>query len=48
MITKSWNHKGLHFFLGTSSRWGFELTWDFAEPALTIHILNVWFVIEVW
>lgn len=48
MITRSWNYKGLHFFVGSSSRWGIELTWDVAEPALTIHIFNIWLAIEVW
>jgi len=48
VISKRWDFKRLHFFVGTSSRVGVELTYDFGEPALTIHVLNVWLVIEVW
>ena len=48
MTKKHWEIGRLHFFIGTSSRLGIELTWDIAEPALTIHVLNVWLVIEVW
>jgi hypothetical protein len=48
MTKKHWALKRLHVLVGVSHKWGVELTWDTYEPALTIHVLNVWVVLEWW
>ena len=48
MTKKHWALGRLHVLVGVSRKWGVELTWDTYEPALTIHVLNVWVVLEWW
>jgi hypothetical protein len=36
----------LYIYVGFSERWGIELTYDFIYPALTIHVLNAYIVLE--
>lgn len=48
MINKHYEFGRLHICAGTSPRWGVELTVEFTEPALAIHVLNVWVVFEWW
>ena len=47
-MSKNWQFGRVKLFTYTSSRWGLEVTIDFTVPALTIHVLNVAVVIEVW
>lgn len=46
--TKHWKFGRLNTFVGVSSRWGIELTYDVKELAFAIHVLNVWVVCELW
>lgn len=48
MTKKHWALGQLHVLVGVSRKWGVELTWDTYEPALVMHVLNVWVVFEWW
>lgn len=48
MTSKAWAWGRLHTFVGTSSRWGVEVTFDVKDVSLAIHLLNVWLVFEWW
>jgi hypothetical protein len=48
MIHKNWSFGRVKVFAGLNKRWGVEVTVDFEARAFTVHLLNVWLVIEVW
>ena len=48
MISKHLVWGRLNTFIGFSSRWGIELTYEVKEPALTFHIFNVFIAFEWW
>jgi len=43
-----WQVGRLHTFIGVTTRWGVEVSFDVAEPALALHLLNVYVVFEWW
>lgn len=48
MTTKRWNIGRLNIFVGTSSRVGIEIMFDYLELDFAIQVLNVWIVFEWW
>lgn len=48
MTKKHWEIGRLHVFIGTSSRVGIELMYDYKEVSLVIHVANAWLVFEWW
>ena len=48
MTKKHWEIGRLHVFIGTSSRVGIELMYDYREVSLVIHVANAWLVFEWW
>jgi hypothetical protein len=44
---KRWNIGGLVIYVGSSNRWGFEVTF---EPgwSLVVHVVNLWLCVEWW
>lgn len=48
MTKRHWKLRRLHVLVGVSRKWGVELTLDTYEPALALHVLNVWVVFEWW
>lgn len=48
MTKKHWEIGRFHIFVGTSSRVGIEIMFDYLELDLAIQVFNVWIVFEWW
>lgn len=48
MKTRVKHFKKTHWYFGTSTVVGFELTYDFGSPAVTLKLFNLWFCVEFY